>query len=337
MPDTEEIARDSVVPPDVRRQAVNWLVELQSDIVTDETRDQWQKWRMSHPDHEYAWQQVEVFSRKLRGLPSPLAHAALTPPHSSSRRRAIKALTVLIFLGSGTWVAGEGRLWCWWPEDYCTGIGEHRAVTLSDGTGIELNSGSAITVNFDDTRRLIRLMNGEIMVTTAPDPRLANGIGAARPLLIETAQGILRAIGTRFTVRQFDVSQQGKSSVAVFEGAVEIQPITGRLRQLEVGQQAAFTRDGVIAVGMACEADTAWRQGMIVARDMPLIDFLAELGRHRSGWLSCDPAVAQLKVTGTYPLADIGKILAILQKTLPIDVQLFTRYWIRVGARQEDT
>jgi|GEM_PF-3978668 len=36
MPDTEEIARDSVVPPDVRRQAVNWLVELQSDIVTDE-------------------------------------------------------------------------------------------------------------------------------------------------------------------------------------------------------------------------------------------------------------------------------------------------------------
>lgn len=76
---------------------------------------------------------------------------------------------------------------------------------------------------------------------------------------------------------------------------------------------------------------------MIVAKDMPLIDFLAELGRHRSGWLSCDPAVAQLKVTGTYPLADIGKILAILQKTLPIDVQLFTRYWIRVGVRQEDT
>lgn len=337
MPDTEEIARDSVVPPDVRRQAVNWLVELQSDIVTDETRDQWQKWRMSHPDHEYAWQQVEVFSRKLRGLPSPLAHAALTPPHSSSRRRTIKALTVLIFLSGGTWMAGEGRLWCWWPEDYCTGIGEHRAVTLSDGTGIELNSGSAITVNFDDTRRLIRLMNGEIMVTTAPDPRLANGTGAARPLLIETAQGVLRAIGTRFTVRQFDVSQQGKSSVAVFEGAVEIRPVTGRLQQLEIGQQAAFTREGVIAVGMAREADTAWRQGMIVAKDMPLIDFLAELGRHRSGWLSCDPAVAQLKVTGTYPLADIGKILAILQKTLPIDVQLFTRYWIRVGVRQEDT
>lgn len=336
MTDTERVTIESIVPEEVRRQAVNWLVELQSDIVTDEMLDQWKKWRMSHPDHEYAWQQVEVFSRKLQGLPSPLAHAALTSPGSPSRRSAVKALTALIFLGGGTWMAGEGRFWCWGSEDYCTGIGEHRAVMLSDGTGVELNSGSAITVNFDGTQRLIRLVNGEIMVTTAPDPQLVNGIEAARPLLIETAQGVLRAIGTRFTVRQFDVSQQGRSSVAVFEGAVEIRSATGRLQRLDTGQQAAFTRNGVITVGMACEADIAWRQGMIVARDMPLIDFLAELGRHRSGWLSCDPAVAQLKVTGTYPLVDTGKILTALQRTLPINVQLFTRYWIRVRARQED-
>ena len=330
------MADDSIVSPKVRREAVNWLVELQSDIVTNETRDQWQKWRMSHPDHEYAWQQIEVFSRKLRGLSSPLAHATLTPPHSVSRRRAVKALTILIFLGGGTWLTGEERFWCRGPEDYCTSIGEHKAVMLSDGTSIELNSSSAIAVKFDDVQRLIRLVNGEIMVITAPDPKLANGSGAERPLLIETAQGILRAIGTRFTVRQFDVSQQGKSSVAVFEGAVEIRSTTGRMQRLNVGQQAAFTREGVIAVGEACESDTAWRQGMIVARDMPLIDFLAELGRHQSGWLSCDPVVAQLKVTGTYPLADIGKILTALQRTLPIDVQLFTRYWMRVGARRDD-
>lgn len=324
-----------IASPNVRRQAVNWLVELQSDIVTDETRAQWQKWRVSHPDHEYAWQQVELFSKKMQELPSPLAHAVLTSPDSSSRRRVIKALTVLIFLGGGTWMAGEGRYW--WQENYCTGVGEYRAVTLSDGTSIALNSDSTIMVNFDERRRLIHLVNGEIMVITAPDPRQGAGTGVARPFLVETAQGILRAIGTHFTVRQFDASQQGKSSVAVFEGAVEIRPATGRLQRVDIGQQAAFTREGVVAFGMAREADAAWHQGMIVAEDMPLIDFLAELERHRPGWLSCDPAVARLKVTGTYPLADIDKILVALQRTLPIDIQLFTRYWVRVGLRQESS
>ncbi len=335
MRDTEEMAGNSIVSPDVRRQAVNWLVELQSDTVTDETRDQWQKWRSSHPDHEHAWQCIESFSRKLQDLSSPLAHATLAPPDSPDRRRIIRMLAILLFSGSGAWMIGEGLPWYRWSADYRTGIGEHRTAMLSDGTSIELNSNTAVAIDFNDIQRLIRLVSGEIMVTTAPDPRLVAGIGAARPLLVETAQGVLRAIGTCFTVRQFDASQQGKSSVAVLEGVVEIQPVAGRLQRLGVSQQASFTRDGVIAVGKARDTDTAWRQGMIVAEDMPLADFLAELERYRSGWLSCDSAVARLKVTGTYPLADIDKVLTTLQRILPIEVRAFTRYWTRVSARQE--
>lgn len=331
----EETSENPVVSADVKQQAVTWLVELQSDDVTDEMRDRWQKWRMSHPDHEYAWQRIETFSKKMQGLSSPLAHAALASRGSPGRRRAIKALTVLLFSGSGVWMIGEGQPWQRWSADYRTGLGEQRTATLSDGTQIALNSATAVAIDFNDTRRLIQLMSGEIMITTAAGFQSASGTGIACPLLVETAQGVLCALGTRLTVRRFGDLWRGKSSVAVFEGAVEIQPAAGPVRRLEAGRQAAFTRDGIITMGTAQETDTAWRRGMIVAEDMPLIDFLAELERHRPGWLSCDPAVAQLKVTGTYPLADIDRILAALQKTLPIKVRFFTPYWTRIGVRQE--
>lgn len=38
----EETSENPVVSADVKQQAITWLVELQSDDVTDEMRDRWQ-------------------------------------------------------------------------------------------------------------------------------------------------------------------------------------------------------------------------------------------------------------------------------------------------------
>src|SRR5690606_1313609 len=201
-----------------------------------------------------------------------------------------------------------------------------RTATLSDGTQIVLNSATAVVIDFNDTRRLIQLMSGEIMITTAAGFQSASGIGIVCPLLVETAQGVLCALGTRFTVRRFDDLWRGKSSVAVFEGAVEIQPATGPVRRLETGWQAAFTRDGIITMGTAQETDTAWRRGMIVAEDMPLIDFLAELSRYRPGYIVCDERVADLPVSGIFHVKDTDKALQFLAQTQPVSVTYRTRF-----------
>jgi transmembrane sensor len=66
---------------------------------------------------------------------------------------------------------------------------------------------------------------------------------------------------------------------------------------------------------------------------MPLGDFVTELARYRSGHVACDPAVAGLRVSGTYPLADTDRVLAILGKSLPVAVEYRTCYWVRVVPR----
>ena len=66
---------------------------------------------------------------------------------------------------------------------------------------------------------------------------------------------------------------------------------------------------------------------------MPLGQFLDELARHRPGVLRCDPTVAELPLTGVFPLADTDRVLAALQQSLPVDVQRVTRYWVTVRPR----
>lgn len=312
------------IPAEVRRQAARWLVELQADDVSTEVRRRWRQWRAEHPDHERAWQRIESFGSRLKEVPAPLAHATLAgnrPP----RRRVLKTLVVSVLAVGSAWMAEEHAPWGHWTADRRTGTGERARLTLPDGTLVQLNSGAAVNIRYTSAERRVELLAGEIFVTTAHDiqPR-------ARPFIVQTPQGSIRALGTRFAVR--DPDTRGGSRVSVFEGAVEIRPRrnAGTTLVLHAGAQGRFTPDIALADGAADEDATAWTQDMIVARDMPLADFLEELARHRPGRLTCDPAVAGLKVSGTYPLADTDRVLDMLATTLPIRILFRTRYWVTV-------
>ncbi|MGL6091515.1 MAG: hypothetical protein ACRC07_15855, partial [Pseudomonas paracarnis] len=51
------------------------------------------------------------------------------------------------------------------------------------------------------------------------------------------------------------------------------------------------------------------------------------------GQLQCDPHVANLLLSGSYPLDDSERILDLLEISLPVKVRRFTRYWVTVQAR----
>lgn len=319
-------AASTPIPADVRQQAAAWLVELQSDEASAQTHADWQAWRTAHPNHERAWQRIEALGAKMQTLQPALAHATLVPAGSVGRRRAVQALAVALFAGGAAWMAEDRTPWRHWVADRRTGVGERATVTLTDGTRIELNSDTAIDIAFTDAERVVRLAGGEILVTTAPDGR-----APARPFFIQTAEGRLQPLGTRFGVRQIE---RGQSSVAVYEGSVMVQPRRGNSRVLNAGQHANFTSSQVSEPVAADEASTAWVQGMIVAQDMPLGDFIAELARHHPGWLGCASSVAGLKVTGTYPLDDTTKVLGMLTRALPVEIHYRTRFWASVQPRE---
>lgn len=71
---------------------------------------------------------------------------------------------------------------------------------------------------------------------------------------------------------------------------------------------------------------------MLLARNMRLEDVITEMARYRPGVLRCDPAVAELRVSGAISLTDAG--LALLASELPLRIEHYTRYWVMVSARK---
>lgn len=319
-----ESLNKSDIAPAVARQAVAWLIEMQEGTLSASRQHAWQQWLNGHAEHQRAWAHIQRVNQRLSGLSSPLAHAALGAPKSAGRRHAVKLLVLLGVGGTLGWNLRDEQAMQSLLADYSSGVGERRQVALDDGSRLQLNTASAVDVRFDGQQRLIRLLQGEILMTAAADPR---------PLELLTGEGRIQAGSTasRFNLRQL----QGRTHLALLEGTVQLQPAahTGAALVLQARQQVSFDRHAWDRVQALDAGSGAWTEGLLVASRMRLADFLQELGRYRHGRLKCDDRVADLLISGSYPLADSERILDMLEVALPVKVQRLTRYWVTVQAR----
>ncbi|MGR3888085.1 FecR domain-containing protein [Pseudomonas sp. 1152_12] len=306
----------------VAEQAVHWLMEMQQGALNPRQQAAWQQWLEAHSEHQRAWDHIQRVNRRLRGMPSPLAHAALNAPKSSSRRQALKLLLILGAGSAAVWSLRQQPILPPLSADYRSPVGQRRTVQLADGSQLQLNTGSSVDVHFDGHQRLIRLLEGEILLTARPGDT---------PLHVLTGQGLLSSQAAQLNVRQFNDHTQ----LAVFDGHVDVMPNTysGLPLTVEASRQVNFTRKGWDTPRPTDANSGAWADGMLVAAHMRLEDFLAELGRYRRGQINCDPQVANLLLSGSYPLDDSERILDLLEVSLPVKVRRFTRYWVTVQAR----
>lgn len=315
----------------VRRAAMEWQVTLWSGEVTAEQKNAFERWLQADPAHQRAWQQVQRLGRELQGAHGDVASKVLRAPKSqAARRNVLRGLGAL--LGTGMLVQGirETPQWQAATADHRSARGERRHLTLPDGTQLALNTASAVDLHYTEQERRVILRTGEILVATAHERAAVH-----RPFVVETACGLVRALGTRFTVRRLEEQARDEVLVQVMAGAVEISPRRGSgTQRVEAGEQARFTGSGVEPPLAGNPLAAAWTRGLLVAERQRLEDFLSELARHRTGVLRCDPAVADLVVSGVYPLADTDAVLQSLMQVLPIGVSMTTRYWVTVTARQ---
>ena len=83
-----------------------------------------------------------------------------------------------------------------WPtalrSDAMTATGEQRTMTLADGSQVQLNTDSAISIDYQPDRRIVHVLKGEAAFSVARDPR--------RPFSVEAKGGSTTALGTRFIV-----------------------------------------------------------------------------------------------------------------------------------------
>ena len=310
------MAAPAPISADVARQAARWLVLMHEQPLSTAQQQACLRWRASDPEHERAWQRVQHVQQQLGGLPPGIAMGTL----NRERRKALKALLVLAAIAPASYFgyrfsSGQG-----WMADYRTATGERRQLTLADGSVVDLNTDSAIDVSFDAGQRLIRLIRGEILISTGVDV-------AGRPLRVACAEGIMEPLGTRFSVRQLS----GLTQLAVLQGRVKASPARATSQLVEAGEQVSFSAGAFGPVHPASELAASWTQGQLVAENMTLRNFLEELSRYRTGRLQCDDSVADLRISGGFQLDNIDAILAALPTTLPVTVNYRTRYWVNIN------
>lgn len=315
-------AATAAIDPRLLEEAADWLVRLQTEGDGAALRQAIAQWRSRSPAHRAAWQRAERVMQHFAELPPQLGRQVLAETPRRGRRAALRQLALAALLAPAAVALWRQAPW----EDgrWQTATGEQQRLELEDGTVLVLNTDSAVRVTYGQTERRIRLRHGEILVTTAPDLP-----GRSRPLLVESEQGLLRPLGTRFSVRQLE----DRTRLAVFAGAVEITTRGGGRQVVPSGARSDFAADAIIPPAPLGPAEDAWEAGLLTANDLPLADFLAELGRYRSGVLRCHPAVAEMRVSGTFPLQDTEAALELLVKTRPLALRRLTRYWVSLEPR----
>jgi transmembrane sensor len=200
-------------------------------------------------------------------------------------------------------------------QAYATDLGQMRTVRLADGSVVELNAKTKLTVDYEPSARRVTLADGEAAFDVAHDPD--------RPFLITAGDRTVRVVGTRFDVRR----REGQLSVTVDRGVVEVRPTVqgaGQAFRLHAGQRLTHEEGAAGAdLSLADAADAlSWREGKLVFHDQPLRDVVAELNLHLQRPVRLeDPALGERRVSGVLMLDDEAAALrrmALLARVTPI-------------------
>jgi transmembrane sensor len=307
--------------PDARqvvRAAAQWLALLESGAATEQDRANLQRWRDTSASHEHAWQKAQALRQRFTDLPSALALSTLDRP-DPGRRVVLKRALGAVALVPAAWLISRQLPLEVLRADLHTATGERKQVQLADGSTLQLNTASAVDV--DMTNRHVKLVEGEMSLK----------VPGASPLTIQTRFGRVFVSQSEVCVRQDVLGCR----VSVFNGAVQLRPLQGAALTLRAGQQINLQATGAGAVQAFDVLQPGWREGVLMASNRPLGDFLRELDSYRPGVLRWEPELETLRVTGSFRLDDTDRILALLSASLPLHVQMRTRYWVTLLPRKK--
>ncbi|MDD0975749.1 FecR family protein [Pseudomonas fontis] len=260
---------------------------------------------------------------------SPDAFERLFTDHPGwlQRRQLVKLLTLFAGVGAAAWGLEQATPWQRVVADHATEVGERRRLTLADGSSLDLNTDSAVRLYDERGAQTIELLRGEISVhLTGHAPS-----GLRTMLRVRTDAGLLEAMAAQFSAR---LDADG-IRLSVLRGTVQMFPqVVPDEATAQAGECWMLQPLRVwLLEGVAAQVDaTAWRDGVLVARDMPLERVLAELGRYRHGRLSCDPQLAQLPISGHFQLEDINATLGSLAHAHGLKLHSVLGLWTRLSA-----
>lgn len=299
------------------RAAAQWLALLESGGANEQDRVNLQRWLDTCATHQHAWQKAQALRQRFADLPSGLALSSLDRP-DPGRRVVLKRALGAVALVPTAWLISRQLPLDAWRADLHTATGERKKVQLTDGSSLQLNTASAVDVDMQNRR--VKLIEGELSLK----------VTSTTPLTIQTKFGNVIVSQSEVCVRQH---AQG-CRVSVFNGSVQLQPLQGPVLAVRGGQQVSLQAVGAGAITPFDALAPGWREGVLMAKNQPLGDFLRELGTYRAGVLRWEPELETLHVTGSFLLDDTDRVLALLAASLPLEVHSRTRYWVTLLPRK---
>jgi transmembrane sensor len=212
---------------------------------------------------------------------------------------------------------------------FATRHGEQQTFHLADDSVVHLNTDSAITVQFNESQRLVVLNAGEADFEVVHEPARAFKVlaGAAR----------IVAIGTKFDVRL----KQKSTVVAVVEGRVAVGPTpltddpstlshegantwAGSV-QLGANQQISVSGDAwpTAAESIDTRQTTAWLHRQIMFQHEPLERVASEFNRYASTPFEITtPGLRTLEISGVFATDDTDAFIAFLRSLDGVRVEV---------------
>ncbi len=193
-------------------------------------------------------------------------------------------------------------------QTYATNIGGQEAIVLADGTRINLNTNTQISVAMTKKSRIVTLASGEAFFDIAKDKK--------RPFIVNARDVRITDIGTSFSVYSTDTAL----TVSVVDGIVDMQNGDQTTRVIK-GQQAVHNRgDNNIALrAIDVESISTWRDGVLIFEDAELATIIPELNRYFETQISfSDEDVADLTFSGVLNISDQSMMLGSMEALMPI-------------------
>ena len=270
---------------DAEARAIDWLVRQRDPDFTD--WDGFADWLAEDDSHAAIYDAVASLDRDLDALPpSPAPSVVMIPdaPRRPSRRAwfggAMAAAIVGVIGISGLGLLGGG-------DRIETLAGEHRTVTLADGSKIEINGASVVEIDADRPR-FAKLESGEAMFHVVHRDN--------DPFIVETGGAKIVDLGTAFNV----VRRDRQTSVAVSEGIVLYNPDRDNVRL--VAGKGIEVRDGDRNPPVVQDIDVAnvggWRSGLLVYNGTPLAVVAEDLKRTAGMEVRIAPEATDLSFRG---------------------------------------
>jgi transmembrane sensor len=191
---------------------------------------------------------------------------------------------------------------------YETRPGELQEIALDDGSVIQLNGGSRISVRLGRRDRRVEMDLAEASFDVAKDAR--------RPFIIEAGQSQVRVVGTEFNVNR----SVAATTVTVRRGVVEVRPLQGASApvRLTPGQELSDAGGGYRVRRTNPDAAFAWKGGRLIYADEPLSEIAADLSRRFPTPVVVEGPAASLRFTGVLVLDDPDAVVSRLEAFLPI-------------------